>query len=464
MKRKCINFIIVLVVLFQVFTPSFLFAETKKQPEVCSWPSETMSQYFNFQQEIKSALLGKFNEKRFYTDVWQWRLFTRWVLELPSAIDFLASNIRWNAKSIISNSATSTVILLLASVSVIQSNTEWLAILFKDRPIVREYKTMLDIETDLFDTAYFQSKSINLTLRLDDKVYNDINNIIQKYQESWLFENNWSKKLNWNESMADILMEMISLNTSMKHFILFLWKPKTNSLKNYYGCFWNISKNQCNKENAILIFSENTISQLQTDYSNLSMFGACNLYASNIKQTMSKLSNVTDPLNSAQDDINKAITRLKSALLWQKNSSNSNKNRCNLDDYEMAQLKAYRWSDWTCSNGLVDASLQLPKVNEYFQNKKVKDDQGEQSTNLLQQSSTRQTSQATLFDMHKDIKNEYDTIIIQYEQSQSNAISSDLSYELKQIKWLLDQVDTSIENSESLKESLEKITNYQCAS
>lgn len=130
----------------------------------------------------------------------------------------------------------------------------------------------------------------------------------------------------------------------------------------------------------------------------------------------------------------------------------------------MAQLKAYRWSDWTCSNGLADASLQLPKVNEYFQNKKVQNEQRKQSTNLLQESSTPTSSTPTLFDIHKDIKDEYDTLMAQYEQSQNNAIASDISYELKQIKWLLDQLDTSINNANILKWDLKKITNYQCAS
>lgn len=467
MRRKCIHFIIILVMLFQACTPSFLFAASSKannkQPEVCSGPSKMMDQYFEFQREVKTALLWEFNEKLMYTDVWQGRLFTKWVLKLPSAIDFLASNIWWNAKSILSNSVTSTVILLLASVSVLQSNTEWFAILFKDRPIVREYKSMLDIETELFDTAYFQSKSINLTLNLDWKIYEDINKIIEKYQNSWLFEKNWSKKLNGNESMADILMELISINTSMKHFILFLGKPKTNSLDNYYWCFWSLNKNLCNKDTAILIFSQDAINQLKNDYSHLSMFGACNLYASNFKNTMRKISNVSDPIDSAQDEIKEATKRLKTALLWQKDSTNTKKNRCDIDDYEMAQLKAYRWSNWTCQSSLVDASLQYPKINEYFQNKKVQNEQRKQSTNLIQQSATPQRSQQILFDMHKEIKNEFDSLIIEYEQSQNNAISSDLSFELKQIKWLLDQVDASITNAESLKWNLEKITNYQCA-
>jgi hypothetical protein len=43
---------------------------------------------------------------------------------------------------------------------------EGFAILFKDRPIVRDYKQMLDIETEIFDTAFSFSKSIDLTRSL----------------------------------------------------------------------------------------------------------------------------------------------------------------------------------------------------------------------------------------------------------------------------------------------------------
>jgi hypothetical protein len=45
------------------------------------------------------------------------------------------------------------------------------------------------------------------------------------------------------------------------------------------------------------------------------MFGACNLYASNFKNTMRKISNVSDPIDSAQNEIKEATKRLKAALL-----------------------------------------------------------------------------------------------------------------------------------------------------
>jgi hypothetical protein len=42
---------------------------------------------------------------------------------------------------------------------------------------------MLDIETDLFDVAYFRSKQMNLTVPLDkEETYNKLSAIIEKYQ------------------------------------------------------------------------------------------------------------------------------------------------------------------------------------------------------------------------------------------------------------------------------------------
>jgi hypothetical protein len=58
-------------------------------------------------------------------------------------------------------------------------------VLFKDRPIVRDYKQMLDIETDLYDVAYFRCKKVNLLKELEDdsEIYQKLVDIIKEYQE-----------------------------------------------------------------------------------------------------------------------------------------------------------------------------------------------------------------------------------------------------------------------------------------
>jgi hypothetical protein len=41
---------------------------------------------------------------------------------------------------------------------------------------------MLDIETALFDVAYFRSKQINMTRPFDSDLIEQLNNLIEEYQ------------------------------------------------------------------------------------------------------------------------------------------------------------------------------------------------------------------------------------------------------------------------------------------
>lgn len=487
------------------------------QPEVCNSPSEMMQNYFNFQQEVKSILLwSQIDERRFYASAWEWWLFTRWSLKLPSALDFVASNIVWSVKSNISTAGTSIVLLLLTSASVIQSNTEWLAILFKDRPIVRDYKTMLDIETELFDVAYFRSKQINLTLKLEWKeVYDNINKVIEKYQWKWLLYK-WAK-LKWTETMADILEELISMNTAMKHFILFWWSPWERALKKYNGCFWNLSDENC-KDAPILKFEQKAIDQLKKDYSWIWTFGACNEYVSNFKNTISKsLDNNLDSVKIAFKNVKDAMKRLNSALIWdlanwKDNSKTSS--RCDISDYEMAQLRAYWGPNWECWK-VIDVSMQVPseqilEIYDYIRNKKSQNDQrnknkgvakkaaknllqdvdadsyevlkGEETNlNKLRLLDTTKAREAFWFKIYWDstefppkydpefkealavnFVSNYEQIMWDYYQSQWNASSTDLAYEMKKIRWIIDQVNTAIVAAKSLNSELANVVNYQC--
>lgn len=532
MRKKQLLLTIVFVFLSRVILPSFLYVEagdnSTKQPEVCNWPSKMMSEYFNFQREMKSVLLwSEMNEKRFNTSNWNWWLFSKWNLKLPSALDFLASDIVWKAKSNVSVAGTSIVLLVLVSVSVFQSNTEWLAILFKDRPIVRDYKTMLDIETELFDVAYFLSKQINLTFRLEWKdVYDNLNRVIEGYQKSWLLSKETVAKLNWSETVADILEELIAMNTSMKHFILFLWKPWVKALKNYNWCFWNLSRENCEAA-PILKFSQKAIDELQKDYSWLWNFGVCNLYFSNFKKTISKWrSNNTASVKAAIGDVKDALQRLKWALIgkWAWSFRNSRKNMCdNISEYEMAQLRAYRWPDWTCWK-FVDVSSNLSEVWGHIKNKTAQNEQIKKPSTVTTNAAAKtvgddvasvekskgddlliyelkakekdvggqkniwfeeywmidgkKINQDTnfnsefLFGFADQLMLDYADIMWEYNQSQQNASSSDLSYELKKIRWLLEQVDSAISaaikadektgKDQSLLWYLRKIADYQC--
>jgi len=516
MRKRFLWIVIIFVVLFQVIWINFLYVEaadnSSKQREVCNWPSETMQDYFNFQKEMKSAMLwSALNEKLYNTSTTEW-LFTKWTLKLPSALDFVASNIVWSAKSTVSVAGTSVVLLILAAASVFQANTEWFTVLFRDRPIVRDYRTMLDIETELFDVAFFVSKQMNLTHQFQTKeIYDKLNTVIEKYQWKWLFVLWDNGKLQWTESIANVLEELLKMNAAMKHFILNPWIIWEAALNRYDWCFRNLSSNVC--ENW-LKFDPKAIEKLKSDYAWLWTFGDCNVSWADFKNSISKsIENNKASVKSAVNDVKVAINRLNSALLWASSKwdeSKSKKSRCDLSEYELAQLRAYWWPDWECGK-FVEASVHISKANEYIKNKKSQNDQREKDKTLIKYAANKllektasgaekiklfesmngevylekmknasserdreqmwykmyldnQYNSEFLYDLAWNMMLDYEQIMWDYPQTQRDASSSDFSHELKKIRWLLDQVDEVSKAAVELESQLKKIAKYQCES
>lgn len=505
MRKKIIQIIMVLVVLLQTFSPNFTQVEAKKtdtrQPITCNWPSEMMSHYFDFQKEsIKILLWSKINSMRFSASFDKWWLFTNKVLNLKwtTAIDLIASSVVWNTKSFVSNVITSTVLLSIASASVIQSNTEWLAILFKDRPIVRDYKTMMDIETELFDIAYFRSKEIDLTQPFESDLLSKLNDLIKKYQWLWLLEE-WSNIKGW-ESMANIIMDLVSMNAAMRHFIMLWWNLWEAGLHNYAWCFWNLDSKMCNRSTAIIKLKDKAIEQLQKDYKDVRTFGKCNSNATFFKSTINKtINNNKEATRTAINDINEAMKRLKWALIWSYDGK-VRKNRCDMSDYEMAQLQAYRWWDRTCNESFfnIDISTALLETKNYFNAKKAQREQKEKSETLLKEFDKPETKDVIIWDIAKKLKEQSktssreqirhkiyweDTIynpdfsfemnsefieifrenMDQFSQAQENAIATDISDLFPgRGKGILNQIWDSTTKANILEQHLQTIEDTQC--
>lgn len=505
MKKIYINIISILIIVFQAFTLNFSYVEAKKvdtrQPITCNWPSEMMSYYLEFQKESAKILLSsEINSMRFSASFGNWWLFTNKVLDLKwtTAIDLVASSVVWNTKSFVSNTITSVVLLALASASVIQSNTEWLAILFKDRPIVRDYKSMMDIETELFDIAYFRSKQINLNHPFKSDLLNEFKNLIKKYQWLWLLEK-WNNDVKGDESMANIIKDLVSMNASMKHFIIIggnLWKAW---LENYAWCLGNQDFNKCNRNTAVIKFSTWAIDQLEKDYKDVRSFGKCNSYASFFKSTINKtINNNKESTKSAINDIKEAMKRLKWALVWSYDWKVS-KSRCDISEYEMAQLQAYRGWDWTCSESLVsiDVSSALSETKNYFNVKKAQREQKEKSETILETFDKPESKDSIIWDISKKLKAEdttharegvrhkiywdeniynpdflfelnsdfmkiFNETMDQYSQAQENAAAADISDILPRGKGILNQIWDATTKANVLEQHLKTIEGSQC--
>lgn len=500
MRRKYL-LIVVLVVLFQVLAPAIFRVEassaTTSQPEVCSWPSEMMSNYFNFQKEAISILLGtKVNERLLKVTFTSKGLFSKEVLGL-SAIDLIANGIVWNIRSSVSNLLTSAVLFLLVSSSVVQSNVEWLAILFKDRPAVRDYKEMLDIESELFDVAYFRSKQINLTRPIEWNLAGDLDKLIKKYQDLWLLEQGKFVE-GGNSSMADILSDLLTMNTAMKHFIMVGGKLWKSGLSSYYWCLWVVDKDFCNKNTFVLKFTQTGVDLLSDAYEDVMWFSVCNpsvnYFASSID---SAVSNGKDSVKNSIQDVKNSMNTLWGALVgkgrW--NFKNNRSSMCEwISEYEMAQLRAYWWPNWTCwkwvnaSLDLWDLSPVLLEVQKSFREKKANQDledkmiEGKSSDNssiskLLSFTSTSEKKQQwyNMFwsgsnynpqfssELNSGFENIFEEVMNQYWQSLDNASSSDISDLVIKGGWLLNQVNKTMEKTDELKDVLQDIADKQCS-
>ena len=494
MKKRLILAIIFAVVI-QSFGSFFVYVDAKDnanpQPAVCAGPSEMMQKYFEFQNEMMGLVLWtELAKKRFETQRWTKWLFQNEVVSLgdgsSTLLDLVSTSVKWNLRSAVSTSITSMFLLSLSLASVVQANTEWLWILFKDRPIVRDYKQMLDIESNWIEMAFFLSESGNLA-HITVNTW-DVVKLIKKYQKEWLFT--WNVDQKAEMTVANIMMDMVIMNGYMKHFILYKkWLSKYKA---------SMNNKTVDKDNNITCntsfcyrFSDEAIQQLENDYKWIGTFGACNHYGSNFVSTIEKWlkDNITS-MNVAMEDVKNSMNNLGNLFgssRWGKDA-----NRCEMSEYEMAQLKAYRWWNRNCQGGFVDVDgVDLSLPNNFTSIKKSQQDLDKKTDNTLNKttnndsSSVWEKSKNKKFDeksvdwyveywtwswfnsefnytLDGEMKSSFNEIMLEFNQAQRTAIAWDISMQLIKIKWLIDQIWAVSIEAEDLEWVLKKIADYQC--
>ena len=403
-----------------------------------------------------------------------------------TAIDLLSSRVISNIRSFVSNSITSLFLFEFAAASVVQSNTEGFAILFADWPIVRDYKTMLDIETDLFDIAYYRSKDIDLTHPIDSNMKVELKKVIKKYIDKWLLTGN-DYDIHW--SMADVLWDLNKMNVKMKQFIMVggdsIWKAW---LRKYRWCMWNVETDKCTDEIAILMFSSGAINKLDTDYEGVRWpFWGCNLYWNHFKATLNKtIKNNSDSMSNAMQDVKNALSRLWNDTLWNKKRWDFHDPCKDLSSYELAQLQAYWWWNWKCGYWVFTGSYRKDKYAHAKQKKKTSDilryavnsmgnenlddrmktakTYQERAEYYASQMDNRNLTQYYNFDLDRKFKDMMDTTFDEYLQSEETAAAADIISLFSKIRWVLDQLDDVIVESNDLKKDLKDIEGTQCNS
>ncbi len=151
-----------------------------------------MQLYFDFQGEMTQTLLGGvLGEKMFDWKINPLGLFWNKVLPLnpkeekDSIIDTILTTLVNSTARLFQATMNTTALVGLSLLSVAGSNLDGFKLLFEDRAIVRDYKTLLQIETKLTQISYYLGKQTRLMATLDHP--QALYTVIKKYEDLGLF-------------------------------------------------------------------------------------------------------------------------------------------------------------------------------------------------------------------------------------------------------------------------------------
>ena len=251
---KFVFMILSTIVLFS--QPSFAQQKTSTcgdSPAVCSATPARMALYLDFQEEISELIeTNPFETVVGAISKGEGGIFTNELLQLSGIQNFDDSLAGQSLKlAYIANTRsalsllTSIYLFELSAITTVQDVTLGLWILLHDRPIVRDWMKLLDIERNLSKTLYYLGKTENImrTISQTEK----LRNLLKTYEEKGLFVQtaNFPSQIKY----LDLLKMLISLNIAMKDFLAYnsvdpLRKFSTHQIK----------------------FNEKWINQLDDDY------------------------------------------------------------------------------------------------------------------------------------------------------------------------------------------------------
>ena len=307
-------------------------------PPVCTATPDHMSIYLEFQNEMASLLsTNKFKQVKESVSEWKWWLFTSKILTISGAESFnesLAGKTLRIFDITATRSATSLLTSLflfeLAAIWALADNTIWLTILFQDRPIVRDWTKLLDVEWWLSETAYNLWVVWDIWRKIEDT--KALNDIIQKYIWKGLFQED--AQFGGGVLYTEIILKLARLNSAVKRFVAY---DSIGLLENY------------NKEFPDLKINTKFISELHDEYkcARWTFWFKCSTARSSLKKNLQILTNNTNnKWKSSVKQIKDSYTELKWALWnWTELTDRFKWKDSTLTETERELLKSRYWLD-----------------------------------------------------------------------------------------------------------------------
>lgn len=214
--------------LFENLCPQILFAD-QKTPLICGATWATMTLYQTFQNTMLGLLeKGNLWEQRINMQIYGLWPFSQKLITLNTGktltysgtlLQWIVNEAWWQISEIFNLTVSIQAILALVAVSFVGETFSLFQLLMQQEPIVRDWRTLLQIESRIFDIAYNLAKQrVKITADLDNQSIDQVENILKAYANKDFI----TYKRTGNGSYISILKWLIQMNAAMKRF---LWYP-----------------------------------------------------------------------------------------------------------------------------------------------------------------------------------------------------------------------------------------------
>ena len=295
--------------------PQGVFAD--KLPEICSTPSPTMATYMHLQRDMIDLMAQGTLSPEMYNPSsngfgpYSQKLITlqtgQKVLQYSGTIlQNLVTNMKGQAGEIFETTAVIGLMVSLVSLSIVDSSVSLFTLLAMDEPIVRDRRSLLHSESEIFDTIYDLSKNkkINLLNKFDRDAFQKVANVLGIYVNNHLITLSQKSSQDPQMSYASISQGLMRMNVAMKHFLS-------------YGTT-NVLQKEFSFGDLVVRFTDTAIENLRAEYAEVRFWLSCNAALQNIKENLSSSwsNNVVGGRNESLDIIKESTKQLKTALVW----------------------------------------------------------------------------------------------------------------------------------------------------
>lgn len=387
-------------------------------PSVCSVAPKEFDYYVDFTKEMLQAINTlQWKWKNLWDYNYIWWLFTNKILQIPEENkNIFEKMVAWIKESMDRKISTTLGLANILSSLALTSYKDvlWLAILFQSRPIVRDWKTLLDLETNTNDIVYELSLSAMANQQIIDP--SKFQTIIDKYSQQKPLFDQWS--VSEETKYKDITNMLIRLNGAMKTFIPYGSISQFDEFRKWW------------EGGIYLKFNTGTIQEMKDAYSCGRGFSKCTSswrdFVKNIKNLWSSFKKWW---NSAKKTIADANKKLAESVKW------------------IGQAKIFKKSPW--EEYLTDTEIELLRDVYGIDTKKLTEQEWIWLRDLL-----TIPIKGTLNEMKTKIKSTNSELL--EKQAKANAEDERLEQEKmdkKKIEDLLDQ------NAQSLKQKIKEDSN-----